>query len=317
MRWKLACLCLGATLLLCGCSMWPFKQTSQERIPPLSQKPTPGQLISYLNTQADAIGSIRVDDLEMEAQVGALLSMGMQGKLVCQKPRNFRLEAYGASRSLEADVGSNDSELWFYLARNEPPYLFHCRHDELYRAPPSFPFQPDWVLEALGMGHIDSPERFHVEIPPHGSTIELVEQTRTPQGQPVKKITVFDARDVFSKEPHVIGRKLVDANGAVLASARIIAMQQDQQSGIAIPHQIELTSPLPGERLVKRDLRLKLTLDNPVVNGPMEPGYVAMKFTRPSFQGVQTVDLARANYANSTSNNSDNRPALFRGLRKQ
>src|SRR5437879_1457954 len=143
MRWKIACLSFTATLLLCGCSLWPFKPTSHEKIPAL--KPTPERLVAYLNTHATQIGSIRVDDLDMDAHIGPI-GMGMRGKLVAQKPRNFRLEAFGMSGSLEADVGSNDTEFWFYLARNEPPYLFHCRHDELNRAPANFPFHPDWIL---------------------------------------------------------------------------------------------------------------------------------------------------------------------------
>src|SRR4051794_37859006 len=110
MRWKIACLSFATALLLAGCNLFPgvFKQTGYDKNVPPPEKPPPGVLIEHLNNNSNMIASIRVEDLDLTAR-RRLLTFGVNGKLVCQKPRNFRLEAYGPTRSLEADVGSNSN----------------------------------------------------------------------------------------------------------------------------------------------------------------------------------------------------------------
>src|SRR5262249_34013505 len=158
-----------------------------------SEKPSAPQLISYLNKNAEKIHTLQVRDLDIDVSRKrglGLASFGVDGALVCQQPRNFRLEAYTpGARSLEADIGSNTREFWFYVKQNDPPYLYHCSHKDVERAQLPFPFHPDWIVEALGMAVIPSPENFEVRMDPRGNTIELVERTRSPQGQAVYKVT--------------------------------------------------------------------------------------------------------------------------------
>ena len=84
----------------------------------------------------------------------------------------------------EVQLSSNDQEFWYWIKQSKPPYLFHCSYQDLaegkVRQMP-FPFQPDWLMEALGMGEYGPPENYQLRA--GQSTLELVENTRSPQGQ--------------------------------------------------------------------------------------------------------------------------------------
>src|SRR5437660_701202 len=120
MRSTLACLSVAVLLTAVGgCnlfeSMFNKKPKQQSEFP--TEKPSPQELISYLNRNAAQIDSIQVQDLSLEIHRG-LISPAINGRMVCQKSRNFRMEVTSpGSGSLEADVGSNDREFWFYVAR--------------------------------------------------------------------------------------------------------------------------------------------------------------------------------------------------------
>ena len=106
--------------------------------------------------------------------------------MICQKPRNFRLSAKALGNTA-ADLGSNDREFWFWISKNEPPYLYHCSYEDYARGVRMpLPFQPDWIVEALGVGEYDPAKNYRVV--PSGAGVDLVEET-TSQGQPVRKIT--------------------------------------------------------------------------------------------------------------------------------
>ena len=55
------------------------------------------------------------------------------------------------------DIGSNDSEFWFWISKAEPvPYVFHCGYQELARGGVDmpFPFQPDMIVADSGFSII-------------------------------------------------------------------------------------------------------------------------------------------------------------------
>src|SRR5439155_23433913 len=116
-----------------------------------SGTPTAEQLVAYLNDNARRLQSIESRDVQLDASM-KWETFGLTGVMVCQKPRNFRLMAKAASMSM-ADVGSNQDEFWFWVGKSDPPYLFHCSHQDFAqgRSQVKFPLQPDWVMVALGM----------------------------------------------------------------------------------------------------------------------------------------------------------------------
>ena len=77
------------------------------------------------------------------------------------------------------------------------PPQFHCSYQALregkVRMLP-FPFQPDWIMETLGMGQYGPATRYEPQVVVEAEKLKLIEKIRSPQGVPVKKVTVFNRR---------------------------------------------------------------------------------------------------------------------------
>jgi hypothetical protein len=265
-------------LFLSGCSdsKWNFlrkeNHTGDARLP--LENPTAADLIAYMNRNAQQISSLRCDLISLDCKYG-VQDFSIPGKMVCQKPTrpgagpNFRLVAETLG-SQEADIGSNEQEFWYWLKRNNPPYLVHCAYQDMARGVKiPFPFQPEWVIEALGMGDYGSAENYRLVS--DKKTYQLIQET-TSQGQRVQKVTIFNRQP---SQAQVAGHVLLDARGKLICSAKIV--ETANVSGVLVPRKIVFS--YPAENIV---LKLKL-FDN--------PGDVLL--TRPLLTGVQSYDLAR------------------------
>lgn len=291
MRFLSPALGLGALLLLSGCadSKWSIFRHPQDS-PQLTAgqpPPTAAQLVAYVNANAVQIKSLRCSDVDLDCQQG-YQQFHIRGKLACQKPRNFRMQAEALAKT-EADIGSNDQEFWYWIAKGDP-YLIHCSYQDLangVRIP--FPFQPEWVMEALGMSEYDPAQSY--EVSDHGKTYWLVQNTKNAQGQRVRKVTVFEKQPSRVQVPEHI---LMDATGnQEICKAKIVEAETVARgaggTGIVLPRKIIFT--YPAERLT-----LKMTLwhraDDLALNPSFDPAVAQKLFTRPALSGVANYDLA-------------------------
>jgi hypothetical protein len=277
---------LGIALLLlsAGCqdSKWAFLRSSHDNAAVAGQKaPTEAELVNYLNYNSQRIQSIHVKDLQLDGQQG-MSSFGLNGWMICRKSRDFRLQADAIGKTM-TDIGSNDREFWYWIAKADPPYLIHCSYADLRSGNVElpFPFQPEWVMEALGMGEYGSAENY--KLVTSGRTYQLGQDTVGSQGQRVRKIVVFN-RDPAKFQ--VVQHVLQDGNGKEICTAYISDAQYIKSAGVTIPKRVVLRWPA-------QKLQLTLRLDDVVVNPPIEPDRAVAIFTRPIMQGVQSVDLAR------------------------
>lgn len=304
MRSRIALIGLFTLTALTGCTWFKNKFTNtgaDAKTFTSREKPRAEDLVNYLNDNSRQLDSIVVQELDVDARRG-MIPIGLTGWMAAQKPRQFRMGAkLPGSGGPAADIGSNDREFWFWMSKADPPYLFYCSHDEVQHAQLPFPFHPEWVMEALGMATIPPGGDFRVEMKARG-TIELIERSRSPQGQPVQKITVFNSQTVGGTQPQVVERRIVDDRGKDIAIARITEMQRDPRSGVTIPRKIAFE--YPAERLT-----LSLTLDQTTVNQPFDAATSQNWFTRPYLDGVQSYDLATARRQNSAYPASNLRPA--------
>ncbi len=210
--------------------------------------------------------------------------VSLRGWMVCQKPKNFRMAAKVIGTDT-VDMGSNDQEFWWWISKAEPPYLFHCSYDDLSnnRVRAALPFQPEWMMEALGMGEYPAGGNYTVNVTQ--STVELIEQTKSPSGQPVKKVTVITRAATQGTVPQVTAHILQDANGKVICAAYITDVQRDA-SGAVVPKRVRLECPA-------EHMELKMTLRDTTINKPIDQQRAARLFSRPQLANVQSVDLAR------------------------
>lgn len=275
---------LSGLLLPLGCdhTRWNLFK-GNEPPPPPTKVQTAEQLVNYLNDNAGRIQTLRTDNLSLTVSQGlGVLSFGLTGKVMAEKPRNLRLVAdVGGSRMV--DMGSNDQEFWFWVSKGDPPYQFFCSYKALKEGQVKFmpvPFEPDWILEAMGLGPYGEPARYQVES--DAETVKLVEKGRSPQGKPVRKVIVFNRRPVQSPRPQMTACLLLDdATGKEICSAHILETQLDAKTGGILPRRLELRWP-------EAKTKLTMALNNVSVNQPPPEGV----FVRQPLQNVPSFDLA-------------------------
>jgi hypothetical protein len=273
-------LVLGSLLFLTGCPAFQKKSNPEVRAQVTSATPTSGELVASLNASASKVQSVGVRYLDIDCAQGSQ-SVGLRGWMYCQKPKSFRMTAELAGNT-EVDMGSNDQEFWYWIRRNEPPYLFHCSHEEFAKGQVRLqvPFQPEWIMEALGMAEYDPAKPYQVVA--NKNTVELIEPAVLPQGQHVNKVTVFTRNQ---NGLQVTGHVLRDSQNKEICTATVLRSQQDAATGVTLPKVVEL-------KWEAEHLKMQLHMQNASVNA-MEGQRNPDIYARPNMKDIQPYDLAR------------------------
>jgi len=279
---------LGLVVLLCqGCN-WRFQydrnaNNQGAKINPDTPAPQATQLVAYLNDNSRRVQAIQSNRVSIDCRQGNQ-SVGLDGLLVCQKPRNFRLKAKMLGQP-GADLGSNDTEFWYWISQNKPPYVFHCSYEDLGRGQVRmpFPFQPDMVMMALGMAEYDPNKQYDLKT--HPQTLELIENATSPAGQPVHKVTVFNRAKVPLGRPQVTAYVLRDDKDKELCRAEIFEVHVNHETGAVLPQKVKLIWPAE-----KMEMTMRLN-DLQVVQ--LDPQRSARMFSRGELSTLPSFDLAR------------------------
>ncbi|HWG43239.1 MAG TPA: hypothetical protein VN688_10670 [Gemmataceae bacterium] len=249
--------------------------------------PTVENLVKYLNTNAQRISpqeAITCTNVAIDVTADGQ-SVGLSGKMMCQTPRNFRLTGVVIGNPA-VDIGSNKDEFWYWISKNQPPYLFHCSYDAMSRgARIPFPFQPDMVVTALGLAEYDANKKYEMKVVDNKGrkAIELIEQAKSPENRPIQKITVFDFNEARLPQPQILAYVLKDDKGNVICTVNIHKAQRVGPKGAIIPKEMVFNWP-------SQKLKMTMQINNPEI-APMSPEKAAMVFTRRNL-GYQAFDLA-------------------------
>jgi hypothetical protein len=270
-------------LLLPGCvTQWLNPRPPADRGIPVESL-TADRIVASLNDNAHRIQSLRSDNMDITTTVG-LQSFHTPGKMVFQKPRNFRLNATAIGNQV-ADIGSNDQEFWWWISKDDPPYLYHVTHTDFANSQGQIrlPFQPDWMIEALGVGEYD-PQKQYQLTKGNGNTLQLEEMARAPDGRMVRKQTIL------SRTPQnritVSAHRVLDERNQPLFTAQVTEVQRDQRTDAVLPKVVELHWPA-------QKMRMTLRLSDVTVNPALPAPGTSQLFARPNLVGVRSFDLAK------------------------
>ncbi len=282
---------LGIALLISGCgSVRPggVGVKDRERIPLDAPPPDAVSLVNYLNDNARRVQAVECDKVSIDCKQGTQ-SVGLEGLMACQKPRNFRLKAKVVGQP-GADIGSNDQEFWFWISKAEPvPYVFHCSYADLARGNVEmpFPFQPEMIMSALGIAEYDPKGKY--EVRPNGNTLELTESAKSPSGESITKITVFQRQAVPVGKPQVIAHVIKDAKGQDVCVATVQEVVVDKTTGAILPQRLKIV--WPGKSQAERAEMTMRFYD--MHSQPIDPQRAARLFGRQDLVGQQSFDLGR------------------------
>jgi hypothetical protein len=201
----------------------------------------------------------------------------VKANIALQAPRRLRVQASAFGPQL--DMGSNDELFWVWIKQNEPPAVFVCRHDQFAAssARQIMPIEPERLLEAIGLPHIDPTLVLSGPTQVGAQRLEIISRQPSTVGE-LKKITIIDAWDGMVLEQHVY-----DQLGAHLATSLTSRYKHDPTTGAAMPRSIEIRWPT-----AKMAFNLEVT--DWVINR-IPPENTAL-WTLPQPEGTPIVDLA-------------------------
>lgn len=173
----------------------------------------------------------------------------------------------------------------------------YCSHTDFKRGAGQLPipFDPDWALQALGMATYDPKLHYEVKTNQKDKLYTLMMDSTTPQGTPVKRVIVFDPNP-RANESHVREHLILDANGKLIASAKITkaALIPVGGANVQVPTRVVLEWP-------QQKAKMELRLGRPRINEQMSEGEMRDLFTRPQPRdGVNPINLANAQFTPSS-----------------
>jgi len=274
---KLLSFVLGGSLSGCAMPRWFGRTNSVGYAQCAMTEETPTEdVVAFLNGNTNKLRSWRTTRVQISIRGASAVPIPPVGaSIAVESPRNFRLVASNPMGLPEADFGSNEDQFWFWNKHNDQKNVFVASHDQPTR---KIPFQPDWIMESMGVVEID-PDEITERRPgvPGTHTVVLLADRVSPEGAKVRKVTVVDVRRGLVTE-----HALYDARGQLIARALLGSHVRDKASGIVIPGSIELDWP-PAK------LRMTMSLSDIEVN-PQRIS--AQTWTRPEIPGYAVYDLS-------------------------
>jgi hypothetical protein len=263
------------------------------------------QLVTFLNDRAEKLRTIEYNDTRMRVSgKGIPVPATLDGNLAAAQPRYFRMVSSGRVAAAKLDMGSNPQEFWVYVAApgDAPMYVFASHSDfESGRAkmPGGLPFEPEWVMQSLGMVHFPSTHQYDVAKNERERTYTLSWTAQTPGGSVLKEI-VFDADGATGTRPQVKRHVLRNPKTNTPIATAEIKSAQTERVGVVRGTELPAAIQYPTHIVLKWEdprFEMDLNLDKAVLNQSMTDdstrrGY----FGKPTIKNVQPIDLARYDF---------------------
>ncbi|WP_435018996.1 hypothetical protein TA3x_000989 [Tundrisphaera sp. TA3] len=252
------------------------------------------RFIAMHNSNARAIQSLRASPrIELtEGLKDRPRSYSLRGRMALERPQAFNLEIAATANTSVAKIGSNDQGFWFWVKDNEEREIYTCAHENLDASPLAATFQPDWIIEAMGLRVIDAAEAKVISAQPgdRPDTLILTQLRKDAHGEMLTKETVVNVRD-----GSIVAHRLYSG-----AKAHLLANATISEYGHM---KMEATAENPTERIINYPSRfrlewveegfaLEIKMEKTIFNPKFDEGTYAALFTEPTVPGYTRVDLA-------------------------
>lgn len=307
---RLALLALIAATVSTGCrsaGLAPFSSPSSA-LPP---RPSPkvAEVLAAHNSNAQKIKSFE-SHTSISVTSKVVFSTAVDGRIVMERPRNFKLAVKPVSGPDVADIGSNEAEYWFWVrAMDEKTRkaIYYCRHEDATTSEMAATLQPEWIVEALGFRVIPEDEMADMTIKPgKRGTIILTHHASTSSG------LAFTRETVLSEATHqVLEHRIRSADNKLLAEAIVlgepkqIPIRADATGSddmVAVPTHLKL-------HWVQGGLTLDVRLSAQKVNTKFDDERRAELFVEPEPKGYERFNLASLASPNRGTTVRQTRPA--------
>jgi hypothetical protein len=263
------------------------------------------QLVTYLNERASRLQSINYGDVRLVASDHSVPLPPLRGSMAASQPRNFRMTGTGGPMGAKVDLGSNDQQFWVYFdAPTVKPMFVFAAHSDFEagkaKIPGGIPFEPDWVMQALGMTTLPPNNQYAARPDDKTRTYVLSWPAVTPNGMSVVKEIVFDGDAAVGNKPQVKRHVIRDTKSnkvictAEVKQAKTVQLPTtDPRSNLPLAVQHPTLMVLRWE---EQKFEMELELKTGKVNDPLTDEQTRRLFTRPTIAGTNPIDLARADF---------------------
>jgi len=278
-----------ATLGLSGCVALNRGSLSPTPRPNAEHTLDVAEFVAEHNRNAE-----RIESLTAKPTIGVtgkVIRGVADGRLDLVRPRKFKL-VLKSMGTTKADIGSNDEEFWFWIPGDDKS-IYWCNYDELDSTPLAVTYQPDWIIEALGLKPISAGEAAGIKVregAERGTTGLVFPPTRN-GGETYTRMMIVSNQTRRIKEHRIYAGNLK----TLLAQAEVSKFKDfDLGSSEAGARE---TCYLPES--VKLDWkRDQLTLDvllKDVTINQFEPAKALAYFVEPVIPGYERVNLTEMN----------------------
>jgi hypothetical protein len=264
------------------------------------------QFVAEHNRNAELIESLKA--MPTIKVNGRVMKTQADGKLGMVRPRNFKLEL-SANGQTRANIGSNDEEFWFWVQSSEDRSIYWCKYDDLESSALAVTYQPDWIMESLGLKVItpEEADSIRVQTTDDPKLSAVIFPPSKSRGESYQRMMIVSNYTRRVKQHRICA---VDRQHTVLAEATIANYKdfdlEKSESGAYrtcyLPEWLRLDWR-------KDQLVLDVALKDVEVN-QFDTGSVSKVFVEPVIDGYNRVNLADMARAGA----KDNRTTVRRTL---
>jgi hypothetical protein len=116
------------------------------------------EFVAEHNRNAEAIESLEARP-SINVAMRRVMRFTVDGRMALERPRNFKLELQDHGNP-KADIGSNAEEFWYWVVNEdkEQKWIYWCDYRDRETAELPVTYQPDWIIEAMGLRPITPQE---------------------------------------------------------------------------------------------------------------------------------------------------------------
>lgn len=228
------------------------------------------EIIDRLNANTSRIRSWRSENTVIKVKgPGSPIPVSLKAVIAVEAPRNFRMRAQ--STLANADMGSNDERLWFWVQPGCDNVMTASHEDvPMIQRHANLPFDPAWLMEVLGVVPLERQSvELHSATDPRGRYSSLVFDRVAPDGKQYQRIVTIDNNYGTISEHRLIDQD----NNVTVAIGTLKNYQMINRANVA--HNITLEWPLTKTKFEMRlkDIQVNVPIDEAQWSVPKMDNY--------------------------------------------
>jgi hypothetical protein len=290
-------LAMAATLGASGCRAWNSGSLTLAPRPAGERTFDVEAFVAEHNRNAERVQSLEAKPTIVVAS--RMMHASANGRLALERPRNFKLEL-SSPKAKEADIGSNRDEFWFWVSNDKDKAIYWCNYEDLGASALAVTYQPEWIIEALGLKPITPEEAAGIKVHKsevRGTTALVFAPAKNGTETYTRVMIVWnDNRRIKQHRIYAGNLQLATPNPkALLAQADVSQFEEFDVSAGETSDGQKCYLPEIVKLEWKRDqLTLDVALREVKVN-EFDPSRSAKIFVEPVIPGHERVNLAQAN----------------------